>query len=234
MLAMVLAAGRTRWGRNPCANPSEPLVLAITCGDRLLRDSVARRLQCTERRPAAQGLRSVLSVRDISALTPGECRVIRVCVRGQPAGRCVIACQGQCQQRPTRGVHHNSTTAVVAGSSRDSDRPSLSSGTRAPDFQYQSYDAMWQHLHNVLEHGDVLLVFGATDVDLRTLERERESLMKSGVMPSPCSSTTTATCGPRSAGSVSPTACLRTRRARSDRSSACSTPASVGRAARGS
>ncbi len=78
---------------------------------------------------------------------------------------------------------NNSTTAVVANASRDSDRPSLSAGARAPDFQYQSYDAMWQHLHNVLEHGDVLLVFGASDVDLRTLERERESLVKSGVMP---------------------------------------------------
>jgi peroxiredoxin len=65
----------------------------------------------------------------------------------------------------------------------DADRPALSPGKRAPDFQYQSYDALWQHLHNVLEHGDVLLVFGANDVDLRTLERERESLVKTGVMP---------------------------------------------------
>lgn len=62
-------------------------------------------------------------------------------------------------------------------------RAKVSSGTRAPDFQYQSYDALWQNLHNVLEHGDVLLVFGASDVDLRTLERERESLLQSGVMP---------------------------------------------------
>jgi peroxiredoxin len=56
-------------------------------------------------------------------------------------------------------------------------------GQRAPDFQYQSYDQLWQHLHNVLEHGDVLLVFGASDVDLRTLEREREILLRSGVTP---------------------------------------------------
>ena len=59
----------------------------------------------------------------------------------------------------------------------------LSAGNRAPDFQYQSYDGMWQHMHNVLEHGDMLLVFGASDVDLRTLERERETLLKAGVMP---------------------------------------------------
>lgn len=62
-------------------------------------------------------------------------------------------------------------------------RTKVSVGARAPDFQYQSYDALWQNLHNVLEHGDVLLVFGATDVDLRTLEREREVLMRSRVTP---------------------------------------------------
>lgn len=78
---------------------------------------------------------------------------------------------------------NNATAAAASGAARDSDRPSLNSGSRAPDFQYQSYDALWQHLHNVLEHGDVLLVFGASDMDLRTLERERETLVKSGVMP---------------------------------------------------
>ncbi len=62
-------------------------------------------------------------------------------------------------------------------------RPKVAVGHRAPDFQYQSYDALWQNLHNVLEHGDVLLVFGATDVDLRTLEREREVLVRSRVTP---------------------------------------------------
>ncbi len=82
----------------------------------------------------------------------------------------------------------NTTTKVAAAdraaSGGASSRSSkLSAGARAPDFQYQSYDALWQNLHNVLEHGDVLLVFGASDVDLRTLERERESLLRSGVMP---------------------------------------------------
>jgi len=67
--------------------------------------------------------------------------------------------------------------------SAGADRPALKVGSRAPDFQYQSYDAMWQHLHNVLEHGDVLLVFGLSDLDLRMLERERETLMKGGVVP---------------------------------------------------
>jgi peroxiredoxin len=79
------------------------------------------------------------------------------------------------------------STATPAGSSTtaptDTPRPKYGSGNRAPDFQYQSYDELWQSLHNVLEHGDVLLVFGASDVDLRTLERERETLMKGGLIP---------------------------------------------------
>ena len=62
-------------------------------------------------------------------------------------------------------------------------RSKLNPGSKAPDFQYQSYDALWQNLHNVLEHGDVLLLFGASDVDLRTLEREREVLVRGRVTP---------------------------------------------------
>ena len=77
------------------------------------------------------------------------------------------------------------TPEATKDSGKDSgkDRKSPAPGRRAPDFQYQSYDGMWQHMHNVLEHGDMLLVFGASDVDLRTLERERETLMRSGVLP---------------------------------------------------
>lgn len=73
------------------------------------------------------------------------------------------------------------TTAPAVPSEGSRTRPTP--GHKAPDFQYQSYDALWQNLHNVLEHGDVLLVFGATDVDLRTLEREREVLVRSRVTP---------------------------------------------------
>jgi peroxiredoxin len=65
----------------------------------------------------------------------------------------------------------------------DAPRSTIGAGRRAPDFQYQSYDDLWQNLHNVLEHGDVLIVFGAGDVDLRTLERDRETLSKGGVLP---------------------------------------------------
>jgi len=75
------------------------------------------------------------------------------------------------------------TSSGGSNAPADTPRPKLASGHRAPDFQYQSYDDLWQNLHNVLEHGDVLLVFGASDVDLRMLERERETLVKGGVMP---------------------------------------------------
>ena len=56
-------------------------------------------------------------------------------------------------------------------------------GDSAPDFMYQSRDYLWQHLRNLLEQGSVLLVFGATDDALRTLEREREELLHCGVIP---------------------------------------------------
>jgi len=75
------------------------------------------------------------------------------------------------------------TNATPATVEPESERPKLGPGRKAPDFQYQSYDQLWQNLHNVLEHGDVLLIFGASDVDLRTLEREREELLKLGVNP---------------------------------------------------
>lgn len=79
-----------------------------------------------------------------------------------------------------------STPVAVNASQPESvpaERPKVGTGHRAPDFQYQSYDQLWQNLHNVLEHGDVLLVFGASDVDLRTIEREREILLRTGVTP---------------------------------------------------
>ena len=130
---------------------------------------------------------------------------------------------------------NNASTLVAASPAGNTDKPSMSSGGHAPDFQYQSYDALWQHLHNVLEHGDVLLVFGASDVDLRTLERERETLVKQRRHATRSGgATTTATCGPRSAVSGSRTACSPIRRARSVRSTVYSTPVSVAHAARGS
>lgn len=56
-------------------------------------------------------------------------------------------------------------------------------GAAAPDFTYQSHDMLWQNLHDMLEQGSVLLVFGANEEQLRQLEHEREALLRQGVVP---------------------------------------------------
>jgi peroxiredoxin len=56
-------------------------------------------------------------------------------------------------------------------------------GAPAPDFTYQSHDMLWQNLHDMLEQGSVLLVFGANDEQLRQIEHEREALLRQGVVP---------------------------------------------------
>lgn len=56
-------------------------------------------------------------------------------------------------------------------------------GDEAPDFSYQGYDGRWRHLHDVLDQGAVLLVFGPDEADLSTIEREREELLGLGVVP---------------------------------------------------
>ena len=60
---------------------------------------------------------------------------------------------------------------------------SVTVGDPAPDFSYESHDRVWVHLHDLLEQGDVMLVFGVTEDDLRTLEAERDALLNSGVVP---------------------------------------------------
>jgi peroxiredoxin len=82
---------------------------------------------------------------------------------------------------PAEPASSNSTGSVASAS--DAESISLRPGKKAPDFQYQSYDAMWQRLHNVLSHGDVLLVFGTDDADLRAIERQREAFMEAGIVP---------------------------------------------------
>ena len=89
----------------------------------------------------------------------------------------VVLAKNTAAPAPAAAVTAPPTVASTPAAPADTPRPKYGSGNRAPDFQYQSYDDLWQNLHNVLEHGDVLLVFGATDVDLRTIERERETLV---------------------------------------------------------
>ena len=60
-------------------------------------------------------------------------------------------------------------------------RPAV--GALAPDFLYESKEYLWQSLHNMLEQGDVLLVFAPGDDVLLALERDRETLLRAGIVP---------------------------------------------------
>jgi peroxiredoxin len=90
------------------------------------------------------------------------------------------AAAGTNKDAPAQAAASSPSTASPAA---EIPQPKFGSGKKAPDFQYQSYDDLWQNLHNVLEHGDVLLVFGAGDLDLRTIEREKEVMVKGGLIP---------------------------------------------------
>lgn len=59
----------------------------------------------------------------------------------------------------------------------------IHNGDPAPDFSYQSPDGRWRHLHDLLVQGNVLMVFGAPEATLLTLERERNDLLNLGVLP---------------------------------------------------
>jgi peroxiredoxin len=79
-----------------------------------------------------------------------------------------------------------SETRRAAAESSSPGEPPLAeiiAGGEAPDFSYQGWDGRWRHLHDVLEQGSALLVFGADDDALRALERERPELLGIGVVP---------------------------------------------------
>jgi peroxiredoxin len=56
-------------------------------------------------------------------------------------------------------------------------------GDPAPDFSFETSDHGWHRLHDLLAQGSVLLVFGASDDQLRSLETERGSMIARGVLP---------------------------------------------------
>jgi peroxiredoxin len=80
-------------------------------------------------------------------------------------------------------VQSDTVASVAAPSAPPAGAHVPASGEPAPDFTYQSRDYLWQNLHNMLEQGSVLLVFGASDELLRGLEGERERLVHAGVLP---------------------------------------------------
>jgi peroxiredoxin len=56
-------------------------------------------------------------------------------------------------------------------------------GDPAPNFSFQGFNGRWMRLHHLLDQGSVLLVFGATEADLRRLQSERGGLLDLGVIP---------------------------------------------------
>lgn len=56
-------------------------------------------------------------------------------------------------------------------------------GDPAPDFSFEARDHRWRRLHNLLVQGDVLLIFGADDARLNSIEAEREALLARGIVP---------------------------------------------------
>ena len=56
-------------------------------------------------------------------------------------------------------------------------------GDLAPDFSYQALTGEWLRLRDLLAQGSLLLVFVPSETQLRTLETERDSLLRAGIVP---------------------------------------------------
>jgi peroxiredoxin len=56
-------------------------------------------------------------------------------------------------------------------------------GDVAPDFAFQGEDNHWRRLHDLLQQGPVLLVFGTDKATLTALEHERDAMLKLGAIP---------------------------------------------------
>jgi len=53
----------------------------------------------------------------------------------------------------------------------------------APDFQFESADGGWKHLHDLCAKGHVLLIFAPDDRQLKALEHDADSLRARGIEP---------------------------------------------------
>ncbi len=88
---------------------------------------------------------------------------------------------------PMHATHVHAQDNAVAVPSAPGATPGVPAppavGDSAPDFTYQSHDYLWLNLHHMLNQGSVLLVFGASDAQLRALERDRDDLLRTGVVP---------------------------------------------------
>ena len=59
----------------------------------------------------------------------------------------------------------------------------VEAGDPAPDFSYQADSGEWLKLHELLTHGNVMLVFAPDAVELGALQSARDSLMRVGILP---------------------------------------------------
>lgn len=79
--------------------------------------------------------------------------------------------------------HSVDATNVPATSGANGPVPSMTIGSVAPDFEYRSSDFGWRRLSDVLDQGNVLLVFGDSDDQLRSLQSWRAQLAEAGIVP---------------------------------------------------
>ena len=59
----------------------------------------------------------------------------------------------------------------------------VEAGDLAPDLAYQGEDNRWRRLRYLLQQGPALLVFGADPGTLSAIERERDAMLRLGVIP---------------------------------------------------
>ena len=59
----------------------------------------------------------------------------------------------------------------------------VEAGDPAPDFSYQADSGEWLKLHELLDHGNVILVFAPQEDELRGLQAAHDSLTRVGIVP---------------------------------------------------
>ena len=81
--------------------------------------------------------------------------------------------------RPERSAH----SGLASGRLPEPPAMVLRVGDPAPNFSFEGYRGQVMRLHHLLDHGPVLLVFGAREADLRRIQEERGRLLDLGVVP---------------------------------------------------
>lgn len=91
----------------------------------------------------------------------------------------ILAISLQYTNDVTAAAENSSTTAPA-----ETARPAaLVTGQPAPDFVFRSHEYGWRKLSDVLDQGSVLLVFGGSDEQLRSVQDSYQPLLEAGVVP---------------------------------------------------